>query len=215
VLSVSTRRSLDNRVRRLRRCGGMPRLAALLVLLALLALVLPATAQTAAGEPEKREALARRIKIRTYHRSMGITTWLSLGATATIGTIRYANVIGFGKPLCQGDSPIFGRTYGCGDGLHIQHVVSASFTTLSYITTRTLAALMPDPYDAAASRPGLAAHRALSWVHLAGMIAMPILGVATARTTDQQTRESLAAAHLVVGYTTFASVSAAAAIMVF
>ncbi len=157
---------------------------------------------------------AKRSKLATYHRSMGITTWISLAATTTIGTIRYANVIGFGQPLCaEGGSPILGRTWGCGDGLRIQHLVSAGFTTGSYITTRTLAALMP----AAGYEPSarLRLHRALSWVHLAGMVAMPILGFGTSGTDDPETREQLATAHLIVGYSTFATVSAAAALMTF
>ena len=145
---------------------------------------------------------------------MGYTTWISLAATTTIGTIRYANVIGFGDPLCnEGGSPILGRTWGCGDGLKYQHLVSASFTTLSYITTRTLAAFMPDPDYEPSSR--LRLHRALSWVHLAGMIAMPILGFATAGTDDADTRATLATVHLAVGYSTFAALSTAAGLMVF
>jgi hypothetical protein len=47
------------------------------------------------------------------------------------------------------------------------------------------------------------------------MIAMPILGFATSRTDDPSTRDGLATAHLVVGYSTFAAISAAAGLMVF
>ena len=123
-------------------------------------------------------------------------------------------MIGFGQPLCaEGRSPILGRSYGCGDGLRIQHLVSASVTTGSYITARTLAALMPAPgYKRS---PRLRLHRALSWVHLAGMVAMPILGFVTSTTDDPRTRGQLATAHLIVGYSTFATVTGAAALMVF
>jgi hypothetical protein len=184
----------------------------LLGVLSLAALVaLPASAR---AEKSSAERAAKRSELAIYHRSMGITTWISLAATTTIGTIRYANVIGFGQPLCaEGGSPIFGRTWGCGDGLRIQHLVSAGFTTGSYITTRTLAALMPDTGYEPSTR--LELHRALSWVHLAGMVAMPILGFATSATEDPETREQLATAHLIVGYATFATVSTAAALMTF
>jgi hypothetical protein len=174
----------------------------------------PAAAPVAASDDELAQLARRRAKLRIYHRSMGITTWISLASTVAIGTIRYANVIGFGDPLCaEGGSPILGRSYGCGDGLRIQHLVSASFTTASYITTRTLAALMPDPDYEPSTR--LRVHRTLSWVHLAGMIAMPILGFATSGTDDPSTRDALGAVHLVVGYSTLAAVSAAASLMVF
>ena len=173
---------------------------------------LPARALAQSASPA--ELSARRSKLAIYHRSMGITTWISLAATTTIGTMRYANVIGFGQPLCaQGRSPILGRSWGCGDGLRIQHLVSASFTTASYITARTLAGLMPDP--AYERSPHLKLHRALSWVHLAGMVAMPILGFVTSTTDDPRARERLATAHLIVGYSTFASVTGAAALMIF
>lgn len=183
------------------------------------------SASTALAEPPPDEdalvAQARRRSVlRTYHRSMGITTWISLAGSAAVGTIRYANVVGFGAPLCApGGSPILGRAFGCGDGLRIWHLVGAVWTTLSYAATRTLAALMPDPYGAA-SGPGsfaarLRVHRLLSWVHLAGMAAMPVLGVLTTAADDARTRDALATAHLAVGYSTLAVLSTAASLMAF
>ena len=176
-------------------------------------------APSLAHEPDEQAQLAAqartRATLRPHHRWLGLTTWISLGATILLGTFRYANVIGFGTPLCDGGSPILGRTWGCGDGLMVQHGISAGFTTLSYASTRTLAALMPDPYDAAAHTPRLRAHRALSWVHLVGMIAMPVLGIATASSVDPDTRRILATTHLIVGYSTFAAVTTAGALMVF
>jgi hypothetical protein len=188
---------------------------AALVLAASTLVVAPALAHDSVPDAARETAAQKRARLRTYHFGFALTTWASLGATSVVGTIRYTNVIGFGTPLCEKGSPIFGRTYGCGDGLMIQHGISAGFTSLSYITTRTLAALMPDPYDAASFSPRLRAHRVLSWVHLAGMVAMPVLGIATAVSNDRDTRASLATTHLVVGYTTFAVVSAAGAVMVF
>jgi hypothetical protein len=186
-----------------------------------LASIVPLTIP-AAIEPEDTKKLEsrKRSSMKTLHRAFGITTWISLGFTNAIGTARYANVIGFGQPLCnEGGSPILGRTWGCGDGLKYQHLISASFTSLSYATTRTIAGLMPDPYGAAEGddigAKKLRIHRALSWVHLVGMIAMPILGLATSATDDVDKRKTLATAHLITGYTTFAAVSTAAVIMIF
>src|SRR5262249_35820007 len=71
--------------------------------------VLAAPARAFADAEPTSELAAHRAKLAIYHRSMGITTWISLAATTTLGTIRYANVIGFGEPLCaEGRSPIFG-----------------------------------------------------------------------------------------------------------
>lgn len=195
--------------------------AAPLAVVAVLLVAPSATAAEDGAQDAEVRALARRAKLRTYHRSMGITTWISLGGTITIGTLRYANVIGFGQPLCApgGGDPIFGTSFGCGDGLKIWHAIGATWTLLSYATTRILAGLMPDPDDAA-SGPGphatrLRIHRALSWVHLAGIAAMPILGLMTSAATDAESRDALGTAHLVVGYSTFAAVSAAGSLMVF
>lgn len=189
-----------------------------------LALVLLGTtvahAQDARNEEEQIRLLKRRAAIRPIHRLMGITTWAAVGATAIVGSLRYANVIGFGERLCDpgGGDPIFGTEFGCGAGLKIWHLTGATLTLLSYATTRTLAALMPDPDDAAAG-PGkhaarLRIHRALSWVHLAGMAAMPVLGLLTSASSGQE-REDLATAHLVVGYATFATISVAGSLMLF
>lgn len=179
------------------------------------------TATMSDDEQDKKLLSRKRASMRTLHRAFGITTWVSLGFTNFLGTARYANVIGFGTPLCAegGGAPILGEKWGCGDGLRYQHLVSASFTTLSYATTRTIAALMPDPYNAGegddTSAKKLRIHRALSWVHLVGMIAMPILGFATSMTDDPGKQKTLATAHLITGYTTFAAVSTAAVIMIF
>ncbi len=180
-----------------------------------------AALEAADADQQKKEDARRRAKLRTFHRAFGITTWVSLGFTNAIGTARYANVIGFGAPLCAegGGAPILGEKWGCGDGLRYQHLVSASFTTASYVTTRVLAGLMPDPYKAGegddTSAKKVRLHRALSWVHLVGMAAMPLLGLATSMTDDPDKQKTLATAHLITGYATFAAVSTAAVIMIF
>lgn len=166
------------------------------------------------GAPPVTPARSPRATLRKVHFWAGVTTWISFAATTTIGTMRYANVVGFGDPLCDpGSTPALGRSYGCGSGLRTQHLVSASFTTASYVTTRVLALLMPEPGYERPSR--LRIHRALSWVHLAGMVAMPVLGFATTGASDEGTRDALATTHLAVGYATFAALSAAGALMVF
>lgn len=171
----------------------------------------PALATPSAGAEPDREAelVRRRGLLKTYHRSMGVTTWISLASTTVLGTLRYAHVIGFGDRPCTGNTGFW-----CGSGLLVWHTISASFSTLSYAITRILAALMPDPFDAGADDPTLRLHRALSWVHLAGMVAMPILGFATAA-SEGRTRDALGTAHLVTGYATLGVLSTAASLMAF
>jgi hypothetical protein len=181
--------------------------------------IVPLALPALSDDDQKKEESRRRASMRTLHRAFGITKWVSMGFTNALGTARYANVIGFGTPLCESGTPILGRSWGCGDGLRYQHLISGLFTTGSYITTRTIAGLMPDPYGAAegdsTSAKKLRIHRALSWVHLVGMIAMPILGFATTMSKDEGTRNTLATVHLITGYTTFAVISTAASIMIF
>lgn len=157
---------------------------------------------------------ADREELKKHHFWLGITTWASFAATTALGTMRYANVVGFGEPLCaEGNTPILGREWGCGAGLRTQHLVSGTFTAMSYAATRTVAALMPDAEQV--DYPKLRVHRALSWVHLAGMIATPLLGIATSATDDPGTRDTLATVHLGVAYGTLAAISAAGALMAF
>jgi hypothetical protein len=157
---------------------------------------------------------ADREEMKRQHFWLGITTWASFAATTVLGTMRYANTVGFGEPLCaQGNTPILGRDWGCGDGLKIQHLISGGFTTASYAATRTVAALMPDAEYV--DYPKLRIHRALSWVHLAGMIATPLLGIATAATDDPKARDTLATVHLGVAYGTLTALSTAGALMAF
>src|SRR5262249_52281793 len=154
---------------------------------------------------------ADRDELKKHHFWLGLTTWASFAATTALGTIRYANVVGFGEPLCsEGHTAILGHEWGCGDGLKTQHLVSAGFTTASYAATRTLAALMADAQEV--DYPKLRIHRALSWVHLAGMIATPLLGIVASATDDPSTRNTLATVHLGVAYGTFATISAAGAL---
>jgi hypothetical protein len=157
---------------------------------------------------------ADRDELKKHHFWLGLTTWASFAATTAIGTMRYANVVGFGEPLCApGNTPIFGREWGCGDGLRYQHAISAAFTSVSYAATRTVAALMPGAEYV--DYPKLRLHRALSWVHLAGMIATPILGIVTSTVDDADTRDALATVHLGVAYGTLATISTAGALMAF
>ncbi|MBI2895063.1 MAG: hypothetical protein HYY06_16020 [Deltaproteobacteria bacterium] len=180
----------------------------------------PVAADEGEAEARTAELVRQRAKLARLHRVLGLTTWISLAGTVAVGTLRYANATGFGEPLCaEGNSPIFGREFGCGMGLRTWHLVAASVTMLSYVATRVIAAKMPDPLDAASGNTSfsrrLRIHRLLSWVHLTGMIASAVLGFATTATDDAGTRDALAASHLVAGYFTLAAVSTAGSLMAF
>ncbi len=98
-------------------------------------------------------------------------------------------------------------------------------------TAGVIAATAPDPDNASqgadpASRT-LRLHKTLAWVHGAGMVLMPILGVLAANpqifgldpasdpSTTQSFQRALRSVHTVVGYATFATFSVSAAIELF
>lgn len=124
-------------------------------------------------------ARARTAFIKRY---FGMSTLIWVATTGVVGTLRYVNRFGgsAGNTPCDDDEAIFGD-FGCGTGLHVLHVVSSQIATALYVTTGILALRMPDPDDAASGRSGFArrlrTHRALVWVHLAGMVLSPILNL--------------------------------------
>ena len=183
-----------------------------------------ARSETAAGadhvDDDVAEQLRRRAAIRPAHRGMALTTWFSLGGVAALGTIRYANVYGlFAPPLCATGSPVFGSDFGCGQGLHVWHVIALSLTESNYTVTRILARLMPDPLGAAFQDTGhsrrLWLHRFLSYVHLLGMIAIPGIDLAASLASqDAGTQQLFATAQLITTYVTLGLITIAGALMI-
>jgi len=175
------------------------------------------------------EDLRRREAIVAWHRPLGIATWASMTLTLVLGDIQYYNLYGFfagegDNPCVRGDA-IFGRSQ-C-TGTPWPHLISAGVTGALYLSTLTLAALMPDPDDAAEGDSAYARnvrmHRLLRWVHLGGMLAQMALGVLTAnagwigldRANDYGTLQALATVHMGIGLVTYGALTWAGALMIF
>jgi len=185
----------------------------------------PDAAQPASEEEPDIELLRHRAAITRVHRPLGIATWASFLVTLSLGTLRVINArSAFGAGLCARPSPDTGMgilgEFGC-SGLTPLHGFSSFITTALYTTTAILAASMPDPERASEGNDRRATilrlHRAVRWVHLTGMILMPILGILAARpdvigispSAMDDFSMGMRTVHMFVGYTTFAALTTA------
>ncbi|MFT3770449.1 MAG: hypothetical protein QM820_33900 [Minicystis sp.] len=122
----------------------------------------------------------------TARRAVKIGTAAMLGVNAGIGVILALNK---GTVLSQGlchsaDSrPIFGG-YGC-DELGLVHGATAITSLAGYTAGNVLDATTPRPPP---KLPGL--HRAVTYVHLGGMVAAPVLGLLSRYPTVVGLRQS-------------------------
>ncbi len=162
------------------------------------------------------------------HRAFALAAWGGLAVTEALGTVLALNrPTWFGDGGCASGS----TSFTCGSGLVALHQTFAFVSTGLYATAGVIAATAPDPDHAAhgddpASR-SLALHKTLAWVHGAGMILMPLLGIVAANpqlvgldaSSDpsgvRSFQSSMRSVHLLVGYATFAALSASAAIELF
>jgi len=185
------------------------------------------------GGPSEQERYVADMKLRNarvpVHRIFGISTWAAMTGTVILGSIQYYNLYGLfagrGDNPCVKGEAIFGQ--GQCTGRAWPHLIAASTTTGLYLTTGTLALLMPDPDDLSVG-PGefastLRMHKRLRWVHLGGMILQGVLGVFVAnphlmgmdRANDYDTLQMLATVHLASGLVTYGALTWAGSLMVF
>jgi hypothetical protein len=174
-------------------------------------------ARELAREEAETALLRRRAALTRVHRTLGITTFGALTVTTALGTLSAINqATAFGPGECRaGGHPIGGFEFGCST-LTSLHQLSAFISVGLYATTGVFALAMPDPErasegsDARATR--LRLHRAVAWVHLAGMVLQPILGIISVNPTvvgangaDATFVETMRTIHLSVGYVTWAA----------
>lgn len=180
------------------------------------------------ADQQARELLRRRRSATSLHRAFALATWGSMLVTEVFGTIEALNAdTWFARGPCasgRGDEAILG-SYGC-SGARAMHLTFTLLSTGLYATAGVLAAAAPDPErvsegsDSRARR--LRVHRALTWVHAAGMILLPILSVlasnpevvvgtgADAAGTREDLSRAMRSVRQIVGYTTFGAYSVAA-----
>lgn len=151
--------------------------------------------------------------LRRWERVLKWSTAGALVVTTTLGTLAAINQpTAFGDGRCQTGHPIFG-TYGCDRGLSTLHGTSAVLSAILYTADGALALSIPGPvgHVSDAARPW---HRALTYVHLGGMVVQPILGLVSAfpqvigmshsAPTDRFPR-GMRTAHVIIGYVTTAA----------
>jgi hypothetical protein len=166
-----------------------------------------------------RYVFRQRGRVLRTHRAFGIAAWSSMLVTQALGTILAINQdTWFGRGACQSNPDAF----GCYQNSFItgMHLGFAFVTTGLYTTAGVIAATAPDPENAAegddpAPRT-LRQHKWLAWVHGAGMVVLPILGILSTRPqifgiNDEETRADFTRAtrslHLITGYATFAALT--------
>jgi hypothetical protein len=190
-----------------------------------------ATAAAVAEESEEdrryTEQVRQRRELGQVHRALGIATWVSMTATVVLGLIQYYNLYGMGagqdENPCATGNAVFGQDQCY--GVPWPHRISAITTSALYTTTFVFSLVLPDPNQVSAG-PGAFAeririHQALRWVHLAGMVAQAVWGIALSsgafgdRANDYGTLQTIAAVHQVIGWTTWGTLTAAGAIMLF
>lgn len=200
-------------------------------------LQVPTLLQVADASPTDEEAedaayaaaVRQRQELGQIHRTMGIVTWASMSVTAALGLIQYYNLYGFGAGIdqnpCATGNAVFGQDQ-CW-GTPYPHLVSAVVTTALYSSTlaMSIGLLVNDPNQVLTGRgeysDRIRIHSVLALIHLAGMVAQTVIGIGLAnnwfgdRANDYGSMQTVAAVHQAIGWTTWAALGAAGALMLF
>ncbi len=155
------------------------------------------------------------------HRAFAIAAWSTMLVTEALGTIQMVNQdTWFGRGNCASDP----RGFACEQVSLVQslHETFAFITTGLYTTAGVLAVAAPDPDRASEGNGGaesrLRLHKTLAYIHGAGMIILPILGILSVHPevfgiNDNDTRADFTRAtrtvHSLLGFATFATFTAA------
>jgi hypothetical protein len=185
----------------------------------------PTVSEKPADQGDYVKQLRKRAKIAKVHRTLGIATWAATAIAVAAGTVQFRNLYGGGNrdktPCATGDAwPNQKQCYGA----PLLHAIPGFVAGGLYFTTMGLAWAMPDPDKADQGDSKFAktvrTHKILRWIHLAGMLAQIGIGVVIAnpklalnRYDDYGTLQTLARAHLGIGYVTFAALTWAGTIM--
>ena len=173
-----------------------------------------------------RYVMRNRARTLRTHRAFAIATWATMLVTEALGTIQTINQpTWFGDGACSSNPEAFGcHQSSMITGLHETFAIT---TTALYTTTALLAIAAPDPENASSgegtAQSTLRLHRALAWVHGAGMILLPFLGVLAAhpqilgisQSAQGDFSRAMRTVHAVVGGTTFVALSIAGYVELF
>ncbi|WP_242392258.1 hypothetical protein [Anaeromyxobacter oryzisoli] len=162
----------------------------------------------ASGRDESRQRT-----LRTWERRLKWGTAGALVLTSTLGTLAAINQpTAFGDGRCQTGHPVFGD-YGCNRGLSTLHGASGVLSATLYTADAALALAIRGPvgHVSPAARPW---HRALTYIHLGGIVVQPILGLITVfpqvigvnnTAPGDRFPRNMRTAHLTIGYLTAAA----------
>lgn len=160
----------------------------------------------AAPEPEE----ARIARLRRWERALKWSTAGALVVTTTLGTFAAINQpTAFGDGRCRTGGPVLG-TYGCDRGLSTLHGASAVLSATLYTADGVLALSLPGP-QGKVTPAARRWHRALTFVHLGGVVVQPVLGLVSAfpqvigvrgRAPSDPFPRNVRTAHVVLGYVT-------------
>lgn len=174
-----------------------------------------------AGQRMSRYVMRNRESTLRTHRAFAIAAWSTMLVTEALGTIQMINQdTWFGRGNCASDP----RAFACQQYSLVQslHETFAFVTTGLYTTAGVLAVAAPDPENASVGQGGaesrLRLHKTLAYIHGAGMIILPILGILSVHPeifgiNDNDARADFTRAsrtvHSILGYATFATFTAA------
>ncbi|MDW8020281.1 MAG: hypothetical protein RMI34_09425 [Chloroherpetonaceae bacterium] len=95
------------------------------------------------------------------------------------------------------------------------HRTLSIITFGTYMTTAAMSTFAPPPLIRRDEWNTVTTHKLLAVVHLAGMIAQPILAISAANSRDFEQIRALRRAHQIVGYVTLAALATAMVVMTF
>jgi len=142
--------------------------------------------------PESREEELRlRRDMLQWHQRVGLATWLAMTAQTVIGARMYNDL--------PGSYQRYRKTH--------KRLGYGTFALYSTTAALQLAAPPARSYDDGITN--ISVHRALSYVHFAGMMATPLLGASATRANSPEAYQKALDRHRVVGWVTYAAFSGA------
>jgi hypothetical protein len=146
-------------------------------------------------------AVARRRTMLNVHQAVGLGMFAVALANTVVGQLNYSDRFANG--------PSSGK-------YQLAHTLTASATLIAFAGTGLLALLAPTPIPKEGSGiDRLTVHKISMATAAAGMLAETVLGIYTASREGRLNQPDFAAAHLAIGYVTFAAISLGVGVIVF
>jgi hypothetical protein len=145
-------------------------------------------------------ALQRRRTMLTLHQGVGLGMFALALANTVTGQLNYSDRFASG--------PSTGR-------YELAHQITAYATLGAFAATGLLAAFAPNPLPKSGGFDRTTLHKLAMLTATAGYATSAVLGIYTAQREGYLNQQSLATAHLVVGYVTFAALTLGVGAIVF